>query len=154
ICARGELWLDEIWSLHLIDQIRSGEVLPSIATDNNHYLNTLYLSLVGPDQPPLVIRALSILLGTAGVAMAGWLQRGRGTGAVILTMGLVALAYPMVNAGSEARGYAGMMLCALISIALAERALDEQNARLGLWLGVSNVAGLLFQPLMVGMIGS
>jgi hypothetical protein len=129
-------------------------VLPSIATDNNHYLNTLYLWLAGPDRPPLIIRALSILLGTAGVAMAGWLQRERGTGTVILTMGLFALAYPMVNAGSEARGYAGMMLCALISIALTERALEQRSARLGLWLGVSNVAGVLFQPLMAGLIGA
>ncbi len=154
VCARGELWLDEIWSLHLIDQIRSGEVLPSIATDNNHYLNTFYLWLVGPDQPPLVIRAFSILLGTAGVGMAGWLQRKRGAGAVGITMGLVGIAYPMVNAGSEARGYAGMMLCALISIALAERALEERDPRLGFWLGVSNILGVLFQPLMVGLIGS
>jgi hypothetical protein len=140
--------------LHLIDEIRRGEVLPSIATDNNHYLNTLYLWLVGPDQPPLIIRALSILLGTAGVAVAGWLQRRRGLGTVILTMALFGLCYPLVNAGSEARGYAGMMLCALISISLTERALDERSTRLGLWLGISNVVGVLFQPLMVGMIGS
>jgi hypothetical protein len=152
--ARGELWLDEIWSLHLVDQIKHGEALVALATDNNHYLNTLYLALVGPDQPPLVLRAFAILLGTAGVAMAGWLQRRRGAGTVLVTMALVAASYPLVNAGSEARGYAGMMLCAMASIDLNERALEERSARLGLWLGLSNVLGILFQPLMAGLIGS
>jgi hypothetical protein len=154
VSARGELWLDEIWSLHLVDEIKRGDVLPSIATDNNHYLNTLYLWLVGPDQPPLNIRAFSILVGTASVAVTGWLQRKRGPAAMVISMTLVGVSYPMVNAGSEARGYAGMMLCALISIGLTERALEERTARLGLWLGISNVIGVLFQPLMVGMIGS
>jgi hypothetical protein len=152
--AMGEPWLDEIWSLHLIDEMRSGEVLSSLATDNNHYLNTLYLWLVGPDAPPLALRALSILLGTAGVAAGGWLQRTRGTATILITMALLAVCYPMVNIGSEARGYAGMLLCALLSIGLADRALEERSARLGLSLGISNVAGVLFQPLMVGMIAS
>ena len=154
IGARGELWLDEIWSLHLIDEMRSGEALSALATDNNHYLNTLYLWLIGPDAPPLALRALSVLLGAAGVAAAGWLQRSRGPATVAITMALLAACYPMVNIGSEARGYAGMLLCALVSIALADRALEERSARLGLWLGISNVVGVLFQPLMVGMIGS
>jgi hypothetical protein len=154
VAAMGEPWLDEIWSLHLIGQMRRGEVLSSLATDNNHYLNTLYLWLVGPDAPPLVLRALSILLGTAGVAAAGWLQRKRGTATMLATMAMLAASYPMVNAGSEARGYAGMMLCALLSIGLTERALEEHSAKPGLRLGLSNVIGVLFQPLMVAVIGS
>src|SRR5690348_17243583 len=124
----GEPWLDEIWSLHLIDAMKSGALLPALATDNNHYLNTLYLWLVGADAPSLVLRALSILLGTAGVAAAGWLQRERGAATMLITMALLAVCYPGVNIGSEARGYAGMLLCALLSIGLTERALEERGA--------------------------
>ena len=153
IAARGELWLDEIWSLHLIDQIKAGIVLPSLATDNNHYLNTLYLALVGPDAPPLAQRALSIMLGTAAVAVAGWLQRPRGAVAMIAAMTLFALVFPLVDLGSEARGYAGMSLAALLSIAAAERAMARRDGRSALLLGVMNVTGVLFQPLMLGMIG-
>jgi hypothetical protein len=150
--AQGELWLDEIWSLRLIDQIKAGNLLPAIATDNNHYLNTLYLALVGGDAEPRMLRALSILLGTATVAAAGWLQRERGWFTAIATMALIACAYPLVNAGSEARGYAGMLLCALLAIAAAERARDQPSRRNDLMLGIAAVVGVLFQPLMLALI--
>lgn len=152
--ATGELWLDEIWSLHLIDRIRSGVVLPSIATDNNHYLNTLYLSIVGGGGPPLIVRGFSILLGTATVAAAGWLQRERGLASVVAAMALFAVTYPLVNAGSEARGYAGMLLCALLAIAAVERARDHPSQRSRLLSGIVNVLGVLFQPLMLAMVAS
>jgi hypothetical protein len=154
VAARGDLWLDEIWSLHLIDQIKAGVVLPSIAADNNHYLNTLYLALVGADAPPLVQRAFSILLSTATVAVAGWLQQRRGIVAVVAAMSLFALVFPLVDLGSEARGYGGFMLATLLSIAAAERAIARGDRRSSLLLGISNVVGVLFQPLMLGVIGS
>lgn len=145
--AQGELWLDEIWSLRLIDQMKAGDALPAIATDNNHYLNTLFMALVGGDAAPLPLRALSVLLGTMAVAAAGWLQRERGGFSVVATMALFAFAYPLVNAGSEARGYAGMLLCALIAIDATER-------RNPLALGIAAAVGVLFQPMMLGMIAA
>jgi hypothetical protein len=155
ICgAQGELWLDEIWSLHLIEQMKSGDVLPSIAYDNNHYLNTLYMALVGGTAAPLALRACSILLGTMTVAAAGWLQRDRGRFAVSATMALFAVAYPLVNAGSEARGYAGMLLCVLLAIGAAERARDEPRPRNDLVFGAACVVGVLFQPMMLGMVAA
>ena len=42
IGARGDLWLDEIWTLLLIAPVRSmGEILLDIGHDNNHHLNSI-----------------------------------------------------------------------------------------------------------------
>src|SRR5580658_3326658 len=41
-CARGDLWLDEIWSLQSLEHIsHSGEIFYAISQDNNHFLNSL-----------------------------------------------------------------------------------------------------------------
>jgi hypothetical protein len=151
--ARGELWLDELWSLYLIDEIRARhDLLWGLAVDNNHYLNTAYLYLVGADAPVMVQRALSILLGMATVAAAGIAMRRSGRPAILCAMTLFAVLYPFVNYGSEARGYAGLILFSLLAILLAE-ALPDQP-RLGLRLGVVNALGVLFQPVMLGGIAT
>ncbi|HEY1302347.1 MAG TPA: hypothetical protein VGF24_02280, partial [Vicinamibacterales bacterium] len=44
IAARGDLWLDELWSLSFARQLDSPlQIWTSIHHDNNHPLNTLYL---------------------------------------------------------------------------------------------------------------
>jgi hypothetical protein len=153
--ADGELWLDEIWSLHLIDEVRGGEsVFAIIPSDNNHYLNTLWLWIVGPDGSPLAYRALSVALGTGTVALAGWMQRERGAVAILTAMALFAATYLMVNYGSEARGYAGLMFCGLAAIAAAERAIAVPSSGSRFRLGLAVFAGVLFQPIMLGLVAA
>jgi hypothetical protein len=121
--ARGELWLDELWSLKLIDEVKARhDLFWGLAVDNNHYLNTLYLYLVGADAPVLVQRGLSIALGTATVAVAGLAMRRSGAAGMLGAMVLFAVSYPMVNYGSEARGYAGLILMTLLALMLTESA--------------------------------
>jgi hypothetical protein len=152
LAARGELWLDELWSLKLIDEVEARhDLLWGLAVDNNHYLNTLYLYLVGSGAPVLVQRGLSILLGTATVLVAGVAMRRSGTAGMLCAMALFAFTYPMVNYGSEARGYAGLILMTLVAITLVERATagsigDRRK------LGAVNLLGALFQPIMLGAI--
>src|SRR5512143_455296 len=44
LSARGDLWLDEIWSIFFAEAARSPcEILTLFRHDNNHVLNTLYL---------------------------------------------------------------------------------------------------------------
>lgn len=150
--ARGALWLDEIWSLKLIDEVRARhDVLWGIAVDNNHYLNTLYLALVGADAPLLVQRALSILLGILTVLVAGIVARRDGLVAALVAMVLFAISYPMVNYASEARGYAGLILATLCAVLLTQSA-AAGSKRDRLRLGFANLAGALFQPIMLGEI--
>src|SRR5208283_5094387 len=43
-CARGPLWLDEIWSIeNLAPLTRFWQVFWGISHDNNHFLNSLWL---------------------------------------------------------------------------------------------------------------
>ena len=47
LAARGDLWLDELWSLSFARQMTSPlDVWTAIHHDNNHPLNTLYLFVV------------------------------------------------------------------------------------------------------------
>ncbi len=150
--ARGELWLDELWSFRLIDEVKARhDLLWGLAVDNNHYLNTLYLYLVGADAPVLVQRGLSILLGTITVAAAGLAVRSATAVGPLAAMALFAVSYPMVNYGSEARGYAGLILMTLLAFLLVERAAaGSTSARRR--LGLVNLLGVAFQPIMLGGI--
>ena len=149
--ARGDLWLDEISSLRHVSEIHSiGDVFWGINNDNNHFLNSLYLYAVGPDHSPLVLRAFSILLGTLTVPAAGIAAGGRNRPtASALAMLLFAVSYPMVHYGSEARGYAGLILSILLSILFAERPGTFANK---LCLGLSILFGCLSQLIMAGFI--
>ncbi len=142
--AQGDLWLDEIWSLKLIELMRDGRFLiEGLAVDNNHYLNTLYLFLVGPDASPLAYRGLAILLGIATVPAAGYAMRRSGTAGIVAGMVLFAAAYMFVDYGSEARGYAGLILMTLLAVAFVDEPRSANR------LGIVAVIGFLFQPIMV-----
>lgn len=147
--ARGDLWLDEIWSLLLVaDLSHPLEVFWRISHDNNHFLNSLWLAIVGPEAPAWLDRLPSALLGTATVLAAARLGWRRGQVAGVLTAFAFAVCYPMVHYGSEARGYAGLILCTVVAIDALERALDGD--RRAPWiLGIAIGAGALFHLTMV-----
>lgn len=112
--ALGSLWLDEIWSLELAQQARSATaVITELQSDNNHVLNTLYLRAVGPNQFPIVYRLPGVVLGTASVAIGGWIAArwGRVHSVTILT--LLASSYLLTHYASEARGYSWVLFCVL-----------------------------------------
>jgi hypothetical protein len=127
--ARGDLWLDEIWSFVLLEPLTSiDQIFWRINHDNNHFLNSIYLYLIGADTSPLVQRGLSILLGVGTIIAAGVAAAVRGRWTMIATSLLFAVSYPMVHYGSEARGYAGLVLFTLLSIVLLERRLDDRGS--------------------------
>jgi hypothetical protein len=96
IGTRGDLWLDEIWTLVLLEPVTSvGQVIWSINHDNNHYLNSLYLYLVGADASPLVQRALSVVFGKAAVGAAGIAAIRGGWVNALTAMLLFAVSYPI-----------------------------------------------------------
>ena len=123
--AQGGLWTDEAWSLLYAQQAGDAlGVLTRINHDNNHHLNSWWLQLVGPEAPPILMRGLSIITSsiTIWVAALIGLRRNRMTG--VIAAALFALSPIMVVYGSEARGYAPMMLSLIIMI-----------WRIDIWLG-------------------
>jgi hypothetical protein len=128
--ARGDLWLDELWSLSFARQMRSPlDVWTAIHHDNNHPLNTLYLFVVvhlaGAHASPLLFRLLSLM---SGAAMLVVLFRSEyeshdvaaATRALIATT-LCACSFLAILYSSEARGYAPAALCGVLAYAQVRR---------------------------------
>lgn len=129
--ASGGLWLDEIWSL---DYVALARTLPEwrdragiIFHDNTHLLNTIYLFLVGPDASPMTYRGLSVAAGVATVALAWALGRRNGAVEGLAAALLMAVSYPLVHYGGEARGYAPMLAAALGAFLAAELWLEKPS---------------------------
>ena len=100
------------------------EVFTSLHHDNNHYLYTWFLQILGTDQPWAVYRLPSVLAGIGAVFVAG-LIGGRGGRAEATTgMLLVALSYLQIYYASEARGYGCAIFFALLSFWLLSRSLQ------------------------------
>ena len=96
--ARGDLWLDEIWSLNLIEPVASfGDILLDINHDNNHVLNSMYLYLIGTDASPIALRGLSVVFGVISIAVAGLVLLRNGAIPAMVGMALFAVSYPVVH---------------------------------------------------------
>jgi hypothetical protein len=142
--ARGDLWMDEIWSLQLASSARSPlDVLWTLHHDNNNYLNTLWLLAVGGDGPPIVPRLLAVLsgVGVVALALAAPLRLGRGEAAA--TAILLAGSRLMVHYGSEARGYGPVMFFALASFVSLDRHLETGRRRWALAFAAAASLGVL-----------
>lgn len=123
--ARGDLWLDEIWSLQNLEKLHGvGGIFLGISEDNNHYLNSLWLWLVGPNAPPLLIRLEAVICGTLTIPVAAVLCGRAGAAAGLAGAALTAGAALFVHYGSEARGYAGLILMIFIAAEALERFLE------------------------------
>src|ERR1700757_4940490 len=120
--SRGDLWLDEILSLVLLEPVKSfGQIIWGINSENNHVLNSMYLYMIGPNSAPILLRGMSIVLGIASVVAAGLILRRDGILGALCAMLLFAVCYPVVHYGSEARGYLGLILFSLPSLFFLQR---------------------------------
>ncbi|KQN80338.1 hypothetical protein ASE90_15630 [Sphingomonas sp. Leaf67] len=130
LAARGGLWLDEAWSAVTAQDVGTpAGVFVGINHDNNHHLNSLWLQWVGSGAPPLLQRALSIITGSATIALAAAIALRRGRASAILAAVAFAVSPFLVTFGSEARGYAPMLLAWVAAIGVADRWLADPAAR-------------------------
>ena len=126
--ARSDLWLDEVWSLRLVAPLAHvGEVFWGISHDNNHFLNSVWLYLAGPDQSALFYRLPSILMGGLSVVCAALIGARRGQAEAVIAAALVACALPFVHYGSEARGYSGIILAMFAAVLFFDRLMDARG---------------------------
>ena len=139
--ARGDLWFDELWTLLLTSVARSPfGVFTRLHSDNNHYLNTLWLMLIGPGASPLLYRLLSIAAAAGTlVLVATWPSR-KSRNVPFAAAILVAFSYLLVTYGSEARGYSLAIFFALASYRSIERFLESGRA---VWAAVFAGAAIL-----------
>lgn len=128
--AQGGLWLDEAWSaVQAHDAGTPIGVFLNINHDNNHHLNSLWMQFVGMAAPSPVQRGLAIATSTLSILIAARIGARRGIGVALVTAALFAVSPAMVTMGSEARGYAPMMLALLLAILFTDRWLAGEAER-------------------------
>ncbi|MES3153162.1 glycosyltransferase family 39 protein [Sphingomonas faeni] len=162
--ARGGLWVDEAWSAVMVERARTPlGIFTTINHDNNHHLNSLWMWLVGFGAPPIALRALSIITGTAAILVAAAIGAQRSPRHAFVTAALFAVSPIMVDYGSEARGYMPMLLALMTMVWLVLRWLaatdDERGpcwklaalATLGLFSQLTMVFGLCAITLWVAV---
>ena len=124
LAARHDLWLDEIWSIDLVQGLSSpDQVFWRISHDNNHFLNSLWLYGLGPDQEPSLYRMPAVVFGTLSVIVAAHIGLRRSLATAIAAAALVSTSALLVTYGSEARGYAGLILALLVAVDAFDRSI-------------------------------
>jgi len=171
-CLFNDLWLDEIWSLRLVQQLHSpAEILTRLWHDNNHPLNSLWLYLVMPAKADWIYRLLSWFTGTATVGLAGLIahrqfQRlhpeaasGKAEAAGLFTAVVVGGSYFLIHYSSEARGYAPAVGFGFLAIYALLRVSGRPANAWAIVYGLACVLGLLshlvaFQVMLGGLVWS
>ncbi len=136
-CLGGEFWLDEIWSFELAhDAASPGAILFATRHDNNHHLNTLWLSPWPAGLWWGWYRLHAVAAGLASIVLAARVARRKGAVEAVLAALLVACCSWLVLAGAEARGYALAVCFALLALDALWSYLDTRShGALGLfWL--------------------
>ncbi len=114
LCARGDLWLDEIWSFEWAERAGSPwDILRAFPHDNNHPVNSWWLMAIGTESAPLLCRALAILCGLVSLFLIGRLAAVLAPSSRLIATALAAFSFPLVLYFSEARGYAPAVACSL-----------------------------------------
>jgi hypothetical protein len=142
--AQNDLWLDEIWSLDLVDKISSPrEVFSHIHSDNNHYLNSLWLYICGFQGNWCGYRMLSILAGIGTVALAWLIGHRRDMINAIMAMLLTGFSYVLILYSSEARGYSTLIFFSVLSYYLLDCYLRDRRWQVALLFSLSACFGLI-----------
>ncbi|HEX8942483.1 MAG TPA: hypothetical protein VF785_05040 [Gemmatimonadaceae bacterium] len=144
LAGMNELWLDEIWSYVLAHRLTSAVgVFTAIHHDNNHYLNTLYLYVIGATPVWLVYRIPAIVAGVASVLLAALIAKRASIFTGLFAAVLFASSFLMILYSSEARGY-GLAVCfALLAVFAADRFTVNHRTAWGTSVAVASMLGFL-----------
>src|ERR1044072_4687402 len=120
LAAQNDLWIDELIFLPIARQARQiSDIFTVFNYDNNHFLNTLWMYAIGPNQPMLAYRVPAIVYGILSVPAMYWATVGFSARARLLATLRVAINYPLIHFSSEARGYSGALLASILAYGIA-----------------------------------
>jgi hypothetical protein len=143
-----DFWLDEIWSYNLARRARSVADIflsPDLKSDNNHQLNTVWLYVLGDQRDWVLYRIPALVAGVLAVAVAYSIGGHRSRLEGMLAGLGVAGSFMMVVYSTEARGYALVLLFALLAFVALRRYLDAPSLAAGWWFWLWIVIGLAAQ---------
>lgn len=144
--SRGDLWVDEIYSVMLIQKTSHPlHIFTGLFESNNHHLHTLWMYFLRGFDNDWLYRLPSILSGIGTIGLMGWIARrlsgdaAQGRIASTAAMTLAALTFVLVLFGSEARGYSQSVLFTLLALAaILGGPCSAWNRRLAIfWIGVT-----------------
>ena len=145
LAARGDLWLDEIWSLVFAGDAQGvGDLLWRFRHDNNHFLNTLYLHLVGERSLLYLYRLPAVASGVGSLVLIGHLARKSwGDLEALSALILAGASYPLLLYFSEARGYGPAIFFSLASYALLRADQADHKPLLVVLFWTTSILGVL-----------
>ena len=145
IAAQDEFWLDEIWSLAAF--VQTPHAFREVFTfhhDNNHYLVTMWMDLLGPQQRNWVLyRVPSIVAGMGTVILAACFARQWGRWAALSAGLLTASSFVLILYASEARGYALAGFFSLVALLAVDHYLRATNWLACTIFAIATMLGIL-----------
>lgn len=140
-----EFWMDEIWSLFQFAGIaRSPWDIFTFHHDNNHYLVTLWMYLLGVNQSDWTLyRIPAIVAGVGTVILSAIVARRWGSAATVAATVLTGSSYMLICMASEARGYALAGFFALAAILALDRFLTTRSLRAAALFALATILGTL-----------
>jgi len=149
-----DLWLDEIWSLQVASGLRSPVQVFTLHHEINHYLNTLWLYWIGQNGSSFEYHLLSFVCGVASVVMATVIASRRNVASGWIAFGLFAFSYELVAYSTEARGYASLVLWALVAFDALERYTISPRPLWAVLYSAACVLGIVSQPIFAAFIAA
>lgn len=146
LAVDGDLWLDELWSLVQVSEVNSPvEIVTRLKHDNNHLLNSLWMWTVGNQAPAFVYRLPSLIFSIVALLLIlGETRRCSDRALYRLWLVLLALSYPLTIYGTEARGYALVVLMAIVGfLSLTHMIRDPRDSRAIASFCIAGVVGCL-----------
>ena len=126
LASLDDFWLDEIWSWLLATRVQSAtQIVTQIRHDNNHFLNTWVIYMLGTDRHWFVYRLPAVCAGIGTVAMCGVFARRWGRLGVLTATLITGASFPLIQYSSEARGYAYALLAAVVGLELTDRSFHK-----------------------------
>lgn len=140
----GDLAFDEVWSILWARRLDSPfGIVTGIHLDNNHYLNTLTMWLLLPLDWHAAYRIPSVVASVATIGLAGvYGARYSRTAAVTCSL-LHAFSFFLIQYGTEARGYALVVLVIVAAMIVLEMGLSDPSPRILLLFSALTGVGLL-----------
>lgn len=144
VSATGDLWLDEIVSLHAVSTLGSPlEIFTRLFSDNNHLLNSLQIYLFQTLGVPAGIRILPTLASIGSLIIVWQILSERSALEQVLALSFFSFSYVLILLGSEARGYSFMLFAALAAYSLFEYSRGELPVLQKLFFWLISALGIL-----------
>jgi hypothetical protein len=145
----ADFWLDEIVSWRLTLEFSSAWQVLAAREENNHFLNTWFLYLLGPDAHWALYRLPALIAGVGTVLLSALAAARRGAVEASTAAALVGSSYLMIHYASEARGYSLVIFFSLAAFLSMRRALDSRRAVHELLFALAALLGFLSQLMFV-----